>query len=182
MRIKKSKIYTRSGDAGSTRLATGGTISKGHARIELLGSIDELNCLIGLLLSDKESHSTSAILQNIQPQLFQLGAEVAGAPSQTNWQETTLWLEQTIDQLDDHLPPLQAFILPGGGTASASCHLARAICRRTERHLIQLSQQEGKTNPNHVKYLNRLSDLLFVIARTLAKANRHKETEWKPGN
>jgi len=182
MSNRLTRIYTRSGDKGTTSLASGAKVAKDHPRIEALGDTDELNCLLGLLLAElTEASQLHAILRQCQNDLFDLGGELAVADE--NYTVITAkiiaGLEQQIDDLNSHLPPLKEFILPGGNRAAALCHQARSICRRAERRVVELARQET-VNPEGAAYLNRLSDLLFVAARTLARQNGCQEILWQP--
>jgi cob(I)alamin adenosyltransferase len=186
------KIYTRTGDRGSTGLYGGQRVAKHDPRITALGAIDELNAALGVVRTAGLPDPLDAIVARLQNQLFQLGAEVATpevaqAPAQapaSHRQANTLReadvveLERNIDTCENSLPPLQAFILPGGTPAAAQLHLARAICRRAERDLVALTRQApvADTLP---KYLNRVSDLLFVLARTANMAAGVAEIEWQ---
>lgn len=174
-----SKIYTRTGDNGTTGLVGGTRVDKDHIRIESIGTVDELNSLIGMLLANELPKDIRACLVDVQHDLFDLGGELA-MPGETFISEGyALRLEQILDGFNDGLPPLKEFILPGGDQATATCHLARAVCRRAERCLVTLSRT-GPLNPDSLRYLNRLSDLLFVIARVLARAGGG-EVLWQPG-
>lgn len=172
-----SKIVTRTGDAGTTGLATGDRVDKSGARIGAIGDIDELNCVLGLLLAGDPGVAERAALEPVQHELFDLGGELSmpGAAVITAAQVTAL--EDSIGGLNDELPPLKEFILPGGSETAARAHLARAVCRRTERQLWQLHAEEP-LNGESLRYLNRLSDLLFVIARRVARAGGG-EISWR---
>jgi len=173
-----SKIYTRTGDDGSTGLADGSRIGKNALRVEALGTVDELNCHIGVLIEALDEGDTlSPILLRIQHHLFDLGGECAIPGSCAIGDDHIQWLEQTLDQHNEALPPLKNFILPGGSPAAAQCHLARAVCRRAERILVALGHEDTM---NHLSrhYLNRLSDLLFVFARVLARRSGAREILW----
>ena len=184
MSNRLSKIYTRGGDKGKTSLANGNRVSKYSPRIEALGTVDELNSLIGLVLSDfAESSHLSATLSTIQHQLFDLGGELAVAdPSYIVIEtEEIEFLENSLDQMNDELEPLAEFILPGGSTSVAQIHLARTVCRRAERAIIRVQDEPSEqVNQNAVIYLNRLSDLLFVASRYLAKQLNEPEILWQP--
>lgn len=187
-----TRIYTRTGDDGSTGLSDGQRVRKDSARINAIGELDELNSLIGVvraaiasdppvgaaLAAKGQSRDLDDILLSIQHRLFDLGGELA-LPGQTlvqaHWVER---LEQWLDRLNEQLPPLQEFVLPGGNLPAAHCHQARAVCRRAERNLLQLSQTE-EVNSAALKYLNRLSDLLFVMARVLARRDGGCEVLWQ---
>lgn len=179
MGYRLSKIYTRTGDDGKTQVGVGERIPKDDILIEVLGTLDELNCAIGLMLSN-QIHNTDVqnCLTQIQHHLFDLGGELCPPFHQSISAEKVKSLENKIDQYNTSLPPLKEFILPGGNVASAHCHLARAICRRAERHLVTL-QHEQNINAHALQYINRLSDLLFVIARVLAKQDHQNEILWE---
>lgn len=166
-----SKIYTRTGDAGTTGLGDGTRVAKDNLRVEAFGCVDELNSHIGLLIAQPALPAAiRAVLTGIQHELFDLGGELC-IPGHTAINDTHVaQLEQTLDALNAELPPLQEFILPGGNSAAATAHVARAVCRRVERRVVGLAQAETVNAPL-LGYLNRLSDLLFVIARVLARAD-----------
>jgi len=174
-----SKIYTRSGDSGTTGLGDGSRIAKDSPRIEAIGCIDELNSLVGILIAEEAPEEQTQWLTDIQHRLFDLGGEMAVPGYTSITDEHVSILEKQLDQLNETLPPLKEFILPGGSKQAAQCHLARAVCRRSERRVTLLANApEEKINPAGLKYLNRLSDLLFVMARTLARANGGSEVLW----
>jgi len=176
-----SKIYTRTGDDGRTGLADGSRLRKDSARIEAMGDVDELNSTIGLLRTHTGSQQTiDSMLESIQHRLFDMGGELAMPGHQFAQDAWVERLENWLDGLNADLPALQEFILPGGNAGAANAHLARSVCRRAERSLLRLSDSE-QVNFSALKYLNRLSDLLFVIARVLARANGNKEVTWKKG-
>ncbi|MCK7548099.1 cob(I)yrinic acid a,c-diamide adenosyltransferase [Marinobacter koreensis] len=174
-----SKIYTRTGDDGSTGLADGNRIAKNAQRVEAMGTADELNSHIGVLIETLPSGDELVeTLRRIQHHLFDLGGEFAIPGSQVIGDDHIQWLEQTLDHHNESLPPLKNFILPGGTAAAAQCHLARAVCRRAERVVVALGHEDSiNTASRH--YLNRLSDLLFVIARQLARQNGGQEILWE---
>ena len=180
MANRLTKIYTRTGDSGLTRLATGEQIPKTSARISACGDLDETNSAVGLILSAAGvSDAVRRVLTAVQQDLFDLGAELA-LPDQQRATETHVQrLEDELDALNASLPPLKEFVLPGGTPAAAACHLARAICRRAERGVWRLAE-EVELNPALLRYLNRLSDLLFVIARVLARQESAEEPLWRP--
>lgn len=179
MGYRLSKIYTRTGDSGTTGLGDGSRVNKESPRIEAIGCIDELNSLIGLLIAQQVPEEISRILTAIQHQLFDLGGELAIPGHLAITDDAVTTLEQQLDQLNADLPPLREFILPGGSLQAASCHHARAVCRRGERRLATLARQEGETvSTTALKYINRLSDLLFVMARCLARHNGGQEVFW----
>ena len=166
-----SKIYTRTGDQGDTGLSDGVRVDKDCARIEAIGTVDELNSALGLLLAQViENDLMRNALTEAQHELFDLGGELS-MPAHTVIEARHIErLELTLDSLNNELPPLKEFILPGGNQSAACAHLARAICRRAERRIVTLTKQD-KVNPHAIAYLNRLSDLLFVCARCLARAD-----------
>lgn len=172
-----SKIYTRTGDDGTTGLGDGTRVSKDSARVTAYGTVDEANSCIGLILACEIPDDVRALLTAIQHQLFDLGGELC-IPGHAAISEADVErLEQQLDALNAPLPPLKDFILPGGGEAAARCHLARTVVRRAEREVVTLSRHDA-VRPEAVRYLNRLSDLLFVLARVLARASGHGEVLW----
>jgi len=173
-----SKIYTRTGDDGSTGLGDGSRIAKDSARVSAYGTIDEANCAIGLLLATSLPPAIAELLTTVQHQLFDLGGELCIPGHAAIFDADIDALEQALDAHNADLPPLREFILPGGGDAAARCHLARTIVRRAERETVTLSRQEP-VRAQAIGYLNRLSDLLFVLARVLARASGHGEVLWK---
>lgn len=173
-----SKIYTRTGDQGSTGLGDGTRTDKDSLRVEAYGTTDELNSVIGMVLAEPEvSPPLKDWLLEVQHDLFDLGAELCIPGHQVLTEEFVLRLEHHIDSLNEELPFLKEFILPGGNRAASNCHLARTVCRRAERRVLTLSKQET-INDWGLKYLNRLSDFLFVAARVLARANGGNEVMW----
>jgi len=174
-----SKIYTRTGDDGTTGLGDGSRVPKTHARIEAYGTVDEANSAIGVILAVPNlPPAVAEALTQIQHELFDLGGELA-VPGYRAIQDSHIdQLEQCLDRFNEPLPPLKEFILPGGGPAAAACHLARAITRRAERNAWALAQSETVA-PEVTRYLNRLSDLLFVVARVLARHENGQEVLWK---
>ena len=170
-----SKIYTRTGDAGETGIDAKRRYRKHHPRITAFGDLDELNAALGVLLAKLQPGSIAELLHDVQQRLFDTGAELCVDELRSTSAEHVLSLEKAIDEHNRELPPLKEFILPGGGPESAACHFARAVCRRAERSLWALQDEAGTLNPESLKYLNRLSDLLFVLARRLAE----NETEWR---
>ena len=175
-----TRIYTRTGDDGTTGLAGGERLPKDHARIEAIGSVDELNACIGLLRAQPLGEDIDRSLAGVQHRLFDLGGELAMPCTELLSDARTLELEQTLDLVNADLPPLEEFVLPGGNEAAARCHLARTVCRRAERDLLRLSRSE-RVNSASMRYLNRLSDLLFVYARVLARRHGGVEVTWKKG-
>lgn len=173
-----SKIYTRTGDDGSTGLGDGSRVGKDSLRVSAYGTVDEANSAIGLLLAADLPDDVRDLLTSIQHQLFDLGGELC-IPGHAAIEDTdVIRLEQQLDRFNDALPPLENFILPGGGETAARCHVARTVVRRAERDTIALSRAET-VRPQAVRYLNRLSDLLFVLARVLARASGHGEVLWR---
>ena len=173
-----SKIYTRTGDDGSTGLGDGTRVAKDSARIEAIGAVDELNSSIGLLLSEGVPDTVAPALTAIQHDLFDLGGELSIPGTSLVEAGRVIALEELLDMLNAELPPLQEFILPGGTRAAATCHLARAICRRAERRVYSLSTHDT-INHTALEYLNRLSDLLFVTARHLNSQAGRPDVFWK---
>ena len=176
--MRLSKITTRTGDTGSTGLADGTRLVKSHARIAALGSVDELNSQLGVLLAEPLAPEIRAVLLQIQNDLFDLGGALA-LPTQDVFAESKIaWLDGQIVHYNADLPPLREFILPGGSRAGALCHVARTVARRAERDLVVLSQ--GHAVPQHaLPYLNRLSDLLFVLSRCINRTLAVTETLWR---
>jgi cob(I)alamin adenosyltransferase len=179
------KIYTRTGDTGETLLPGGRRVSKASLIIDAVGNLDELNSFIGYVVSHSNYPSVNKTLTLIQNTLFEVGAEIAVDPKNKNQSKKFKlraskinFLEKKIDDLDSKLPPLKYFILPGGSQVSASFHLARAISRRAERSVVLLAEVSN-INPNVIKYLNRLSDLLFVLARYTNILDGNADIIWK---
>ncbi|MGQ9685135.1 MAG: cob(I)yrinic acid a,c-diamide adenosyltransferase [Thiobacillaceae bacterium] len=173
-----SRIVTRTGDAGTTGLADGRRVPKHDARIETLGEVDELNSHLGLLLTETLPENVHALLSAIQNDLFDLGGELA-LPEHPQLDEThVLRLDEAIAELNARLPPLREFVLPGGTRAAALAHVCRTVCRRAERSLVRLAERDP-LSPYLGQYLNRLSDLLFVLARQLNRAAGRPEPTWR---
>ena len=172
-----SKIYTRTGDDGTTGLGDGSRVSKDSARVNAYGTVDEANSAIGVVLACELPDDVRALLVGVQHQMFDLGGELCIPGHSAIHAADVERLEQALDGFNAPLPPLKDFILPGGGAAAAHCHLARTICRRAEREVVTLSHHDA-VRPEAIRYLNRLSDLLFVLARVLARASGHGETLW----
>ncbi len=175
-----SKIYTRTGDAGTTGLGDGKRVSKNSQRIHALGEVDEANSVLGLLLCEDLPEDIRALLTDVQHDLFDLGGEVCipGMSMITDKQVTKL--ETELDRLNEPLEPLKDFILPGGTRPAALAHHARTVCRRAERALVALAQDE-QVNDGPRQYLNRLSDLLFVLGRALNRAGGRGDVLWQKG-
>ncbi len=175
-----SRIYTRTGDDGSTGLGDGTRVAKDDPRIEAIGAVDELNSAIGLLLSEALPPGIMEILTQVQHTLFDLGGELSIPGRNAIAARHVTGLEEMLDGLNAELAPLKEFILPGGSRAAAQCHVARAVCRRAERRLLALGRTAA-VGDDCRHYLNRLSDLLFVIARALNKENGRPDVLWQPG-
>jgi len=172
-----SKIYTRTGDDGTTGLGDGTRVAKDSARVNAYGTVDEANSTIGLVLASELPDDVRTLLVAIQHQLFDLGGELCIPGHEAISDADIERLEQHLDAFNADLPVLREFILPGGGDAGARCHIARTVVRRAEREAVALSRLEP-VRPQAVRYLNRLSDLLFVLARVLARASGHGEVLW----
>ena len=172
-----SKIYTRTGDDGSTGLGDGSRTGKDSARVDAYGTVDEANSTIGLVLASELPELVRDQLVAIQHQMFDLGAELCIPGHAAIFDADIDRLEQWLDGHNEDLPALKEFILPAGGEAAARCHIARTVVRRAERETVALSRVES-VRPEAVRYLNRLSDLLFVLARVLARASGHGEVTW----
>ena len=174
-----SKIYTRTGDDGTTGLGDGSRVPKDSLRVTAYGTVDELNCTIGMVLAiEGVNGAVRETLTQVQHELFDLGGELC-IPGMAMIDDADIdRLESVLDGFNEPLPPLKDFILPGGGMAAAACHLARTVCRRAERDVIALSHVED-VRPQASRYLNRLSDLLFVLCRVLARASGHGEVLWQ---
>ncbi|MCI0655096.1 MAG: cob(I)yrinic acid a,c-diamide adenosyltransferase [Methylococcaceae bacterium] len=172
-----SKIYTRTGDDGTTGLGDGSRLRKDDPRIECYGTLDELNSHLGFILALEIPPKTRELLTELQHLLFDLGGELCIPGVRVTGQAHIDWLEKSLDQLNASLPNLKEFILPGGNQAAAACHIARTVCRRCERIAVSLA---GQTTINSLTiiFLNRLSDLLFVVARVLARTDGGQEVLW----
>lgn len=173
-----TRIYTRTGDQGSTGLGDGSRVAKDAARVEAYGTVDELNSVVGMLRTHALPEPMDSWLSEIQHRLFDLGGELC-IPGHTIISDAHVTsLEQWLDRLNNDLEPLADFILPGGSPAAAVCHLARTVCRRAERRVVTLQAQEPVNGPA-LRYLNRLSDLLFVMSRSLNRAVRVPDVLWQ---
>lgn len=175
-----SKIYTRTGDDGSTGLGDGSRTAKDSLRVESFGDIDELNSHIGMLLSYELPATIHSLMTGIQHDLFDLGGEICIPGREALNEDYVSRLEHALDELNAGLEPLKEFILPGGSPAAAACHLARTVCRRAERRTVSLAREEFVTELA-LRYLNRLSDLLFVVARHLNQQAGQGDVLWQPG-
>jgi cob(I)alamin adenosyltransferase len=172
-----SKIYTKTGDTGTTGLGDGSRINKDSLRIDAMGDVDELNAVIGILLTEPLPEAIRSTLDDVQHDLFDVGGEIC-IPGYTMLKtERVTALENVLDELNEPLPSLKEFILPGGSRASAYCHLARTVCRRAERSMIKLNRDETVTVIS-LQYINRLSDLLFVMCRSINHAANVPDVLW----
>ena len=180
MANRLTKIYTRTGDAGDTGKADGSRLSKDDSLIHAQGDIDELNSFIGLLATKISDTELNALISRIQHDLFNIGAELSLSQPIIK-AEDIIFLEEKLDHYNADLPSLQEFILPGGGAAASLCHVARAVCRRAERSLVSL-HREQQVGVELLAYINRLSDLLFVLARILTRIAGEKEVYWQKSN
>lgn len=190
--VRITKVYTRTGDAGTTRLVGGQAVPKTDRRIEAYGTVDEANATLGLVRAELEAlegdtaRRLDAFLQKVQQRLFDVGSELACLPEDLSPQMPQVGdgdvqaVEGEIDALNADLPMLESFVLPGGGRAGAAFHLARTVCRRAERQVLRLAA-EAEVRGEVLRYLNRLSDYLFVAGRAAAKAAGREETLWVPG-
>lgn len=181
------KIYTKTGDLGKTSLIGGTKVSKSNLRIEAYGTVDELNSHIGLVADHNTDEQTKSILKEIQDRLFTIGSSLACDPDKEprmkipDLKETDIvFLEKEIDRMNEVLPDMTSFILPGGHIAVSSTHVARCVCRRTERLCVSLQDHELFVDPLVIKYINRLSDYLFVLARYTSFILKVPEVMWKP--
>jgi cob(I)alamin adenosyltransferase len=182
------KVYTRTGDDGTTGLFAGGRVSKAHPRVESYGTVDELNSVIGLARSATDDSELDAILASLQDELFRLGADLAtpltDKPDKPHVlrlaENSAARLETLIDGCEEDLPPLTNFILPGGCAAAAHLHHARCVCRRAERLTVGFASTDVRLNAEIIIYLNRLSDLLFVLGRWANHRAGADEVVWKP--
>ena len=181
------KIYTKTGDKGKTSLIGGTKVLKSHRRIEAYGTVDELNSFIGLSSDHLKANNIITVLAEIQDRLFTIGAAIACDPEKETklkipdlHEEDVTLLEKEMDKMNETLPAMRSFILPGGHVASSTLHLARCVCRRSERLCVRLQKKKEKVDPLVIKYLNRLSDYLFVLARYTAQQLGAEEIPWKP--
>jgi len=178
MGYRLSKIYTRTGDDGTTGLSDGSRIDKDSPRITAIGSIDELNSLIGVICCEEIDQESRDLLTEIQHHLFDMGGELSMPDQKLMTAESVTWLEQQLDRMNAELDPLDDFILPGGCKSAAVCHVARSVCRRAERDAFSLARKE-EISTVITGYLNRLSDLLFVLARHQNKVHGKNDTLWQ---
>jgi len=179
------KIYTKKGDSGTTQLIGGTRVPKSNVRIESYGTVDELNSFIGLVRDSVKDENTRTVLKTIQDRLFTIGSSLASDPVKSRTEipvlkeEDITLLENEIDKMNETLPELKSFLLPGGHPANSICHIARTVCRRAERQVVGLGEHD-KVDPLVVKYLNRLSDYLFVLSRKISKDFGAEEVQWVP--
>jgi cob(I)alamin adenosyltransferase len=182
--VRLTRIYTRGGDRGETSLGDGRRVSKLDPRLRAYGAVDELNSTLGHALAAELQPDARATLERVQNELFDVGADFSvpfGIPDRLRVEQRHVdGLERDCDRFNDGLPPLKSFVLPGGSEGAARLHLARAVCRRTEREALAAAQ-EVELNPLALVYLNRLSDLLFILARASNIAEGHDELLWQPG-
>lgn len=176
MANRLTKIYTRTGDDGSTGMADGTRLAKDDLQVQAIGDIDELNSKLAVLACHAPAGFTASI-SVVQNELFNVGAELAMSEAIIS-QQNVDWLERSLDELNQSLVPLKEFILPGGGLAASHCHVARAVCRRAERTLVALNKQKT-INGYLMAYINRLSDYLFVLARAISKQEGVDEVYWQ---
>jgi cob(I)alamin adenosyltransferase len=179
------KIYTKTGDQGITSLFGGKRVSKAELRIDTYGTVDELNSFLGVVRDQEVNQKRKTALIEIQDRLFTMGSMLATEPGESNVkipslrEEDVQFLEREIDTMEEALPPMRSFVLPGGHQSVSFCHVARTVCRRVERLTISLNSVEP-VDPLIIKYLNRLSDYLFVLSRTMSAELGAEETPWKP--
>ncbi|MCD4750436.1 MAG: cob(I)yrinic acid a,c-diamide adenosyltransferase [Thermoanaerobaculales bacterium] len=176
------KVYTKSGDDGTTSLFSGGRVTKDHDRIEAYGTIDELNSILGALLCEPLSEGVVKRLRAVQDSLFSVGGALAD-PEEAMAQDEASWrpavLEEWIDEMEEDLPPLKSFILPGGSRPAAMAHMARTVCRRAERRVMVVSRSDIGVGEGILPFLNRLSDVLFVLARYINARMGIADPQWK---
>jgi cob(I)alamin adenosyltransferase len=181
--INSMKIYTKTGDKGQTSLVGGERVAKSHPRIEAYGTVDELNAYIGLLGDQAINLTRKPLLKEIQDRLFTIGANLASITENPKvpdlYEEDVVLLEKAMDEMDTSLQPLRAFVLPGGHQSVSFCHVARTVCRRAERLIINLAADEP-VDELVIKYINRLSDYLFVLSRKMTQELGTEEVTWQP--
>lgn len=181
------KIYTKTGDKGTTSLIGGTKVPKSHRRIEAYGTVDELNSFIGLCIDHLKGNNISNVLREVQDRLFTIGSALACDPDKETKlkipdlkEEDIVLLENEMDRMDGVLPPMKSFILPGGHAAASTLHIARCVCRRAERCIVRMQKKNDEVPSLIIKYLNRLSDYLFVLSRFAAHQLNAEEIPWKP--
>jgi cob(I)alamin adenosyltransferase len=182
-----NKIYTKTGDKGTTSLIGGTKVSKSHIRIETYGTVDELNSYLGLVSDHLTDEQTKTVIKEVQDRLFTIGSSLACDPEKEPLmklpdlkESDIVFLEKEIDKMNDELPVMKNFILPGGHVAVSTTHVARCVCRRTERLCVNMQEHELFIDPLVIKYINRLSDYLFVLARFIGYQLNIQEIAWKP--
>jgi cob(I)alamin adenosyltransferase len=182
-----AKIYTKTGDKGTTSLIGGTKVSKSHRRIEAYGTVDELNSFTGLCLDHLKANNIHNMLREVQDRLFTIGSALACDPDKEPKlkipdlkEEDVTLLETEMDKMNEILPPMKSFILPGGHIAVSALHVARCVCRRAERCCVRLQKKKDEIDPLIIQYLNRLSDYLFVLSRFTAHQLHVEEIPWKP--
>lgn len=179
------RIYTKTGDKGETSIIGGTRLPKHHIRIEAYGTVDELNSHLGLLRDVSTDSATQEFLISIQDRLFTIGSHLAADPEKNKmklpllYEEDVVALEKAIDAIDAQVPEMKSFVLPGGHVTVSYCHIARCVCRRAERAVLRLAENE-KVDEIHAKYLNRLSDYLFMLSRWYTHTLKAVEIPWKP--
>lgn len=181
------KIYTKTGDKGETSLLGGIRVPKNHVRIEAYGTVDELNSYLGIVRDSLSDETLNLDLKGIQDLLFTVGSNLAMAPDKKGKmsiphvnEEDITYLEQSIDKMDEELPALKNFVIPGGELAASHCHVARCVCRRAERICVAMLQESELIDEIIIRYLNRLSDYLFTLSRYISHKNQGTETLWAP--
>jgi len=181
------RVYTKTGDKGSTGLIGGTRVPKDHIRIEAYGTVDELNSLLGVVTDQLQDPEINEWILEIQDRLFTVGSSLATDPGKDTRMKLpdlhdtdVTWLEQHIDKMEEVLPPMRSFILPGGHLAASQAHVARCVCRRAERLCVHMQTREEFVAPVVLQYLNRLSDFLFVLARFIVHRKGAKEIPWRP--
>ena len=180
------RIYTKTGDKGSTSLIGGVRVLKSHIRIEAYGTVDELNSYLGVVRDQAQHEQSGEWIREVQDRLFTIGSVLSTSPQKQVkmklpdvHEEDVLWLEQRIDEMNESLPEMRSFIIPGGHLAASSAHVARCICRRAERICVAMQEQQEEVPELIIRYLNRLSDFLFVLARYLGHVNGAPEIPWR---
>ena len=180
------KIYTKTGDKGGTSLIGGVRVPKSHVRIESYGTVDELNSYIGMVSDMCANEAITTELREIQDRLFTIGSALATDPGKEVkmklpglYEKDVEWLEESIDKMNEVLPEMRSFILPGGNLGSSTCHVARCICRRAERICVGMQEENEPVQPLIIQYLNRLSDYLFVLSRYISHINTAPEIPWR---
>ena len=178
MGYRLSKIYTRTGDKGTTGMADCSRIDKDDVQVTAIGDVDELNSIMGLLICKTEDPAMAELFLTIQHDLFNLGGQLSMPEMSLLTAERSQWLEQHLDKMNEDLPPLKEFILPGGSESAATCHMARSVSRRAERHIVSLAKKIDVSSEAQA-YINRLSDFLFVAARVLSRQQGGAEVYWQ---